>query len=421
MKKHTARISPLTACDTPVLSLTGLGGSERTADGPGRRSAAEEPRASDGALAVLGRVARGSALAACLAGCWAGVTQMGKAVQRDLQAPFFVACHAAGWNLLLFPAYCAGRLLASCHWRRPLAELRACTRLLSEGGFSVKGLLTKTAPFCVLWTVTTYLYLLALRNISSTEASALFCCNKAFVFLLSWVVLKDRFMGVRIVAAILSITGIVLIAYADGFRRNSIVGVASVVGSASTSALYKVLFKLLLGPARFGEVMFFLSSVGVFSLLFLTWVSVGLHLAEVEPWPSADLVPWGHLCGLAGLLLVFHILINCGAAVTSPSLVSLGVFLSVPLNTVADVYHGTDWGPGRVRLSALSVLCLAFLLLLLPGEWDTMALGFLAKLRGRVAKEDPGPENSEGSLQACGWPATLPGPRCSEMKDAPSL
>ncbi|XP_072101680.1 solute carrier family 35 member F3-like [Mobula birostris] len=394
--------------------------SERTADAPERRSAAEEPRGSKGALDVLGRVARASALAACLAGCWAGVTQMGKAVQGGLEAPFFVACHAASWNLLLFPAYCAGRLLASCHWRKPLAELRACTRLLSEGGLSVRGLLTKTAPFCVLWTATTYLYSLALRNISTTEASALFCCNKAFVFLLSWIVLKDRFMGVRIVAAILSVTGIVLIAYADGFRRNSIVGVASVVGSASTSALYKILFQLLLGPARFGEVMFFLSSVGVFSLLFLTWVSVGLHFAGVEPWPPASLVPWGRLCGLAGLLLVFHILINCGAAVTSPSLVSLGVFLSVPLNTAADVYHGTDWGPGQVRLSALFVLCLAFLLLLLPGEWDTVALGLLTRLRGRMAKEDPGPENSEGNLQAGGWPATIPGPRCSEMKDAPS-
>lgn len=44
----------------------------------------------------------------------------------------------------------------------------------------------------------------------------------------------------QIVAAIMAITGIVMMAYADGFRGDSFVGVALAVGSASTSALYKV-------------------------------------------------------------------------------------------------------------------------------------------------------------------------------------
>lgn len=44
----------------------------------------------------------------------------------------------------------------------------------------------------------------------------------------------------QIVAAIMAITGIVMMAYADGFHGDSFVGVALAVGSASTSALYKV-------------------------------------------------------------------------------------------------------------------------------------------------------------------------------------
>lgn len=47
----------------------------------------------------------------------------------------------------------------------------------------------------------------------------------------------------QIVAAIMAITGIVMMAYADGFHGDSFVGVALAVGSASTSALYKVRFK----------------------------------------------------------------------------------------------------------------------------------------------------------------------------------
>jgi len=49
-----------------------------------------------------------------------------------------------------------------------------------------------------------------------------------------------RLSMLQIVAAIMAITGIVMMAYADGFHGDSFVGVALAVGSASTSALYKV-------------------------------------------------------------------------------------------------------------------------------------------------------------------------------------
>ncbi|RXM93076.1 Solute carrier family 35 member F4 [Acipenser ruthenus] len=174
--------------------------------------------------------------------------------------------------------------------------------------------------------------MLALRRISPSDAAAIFCCNKAFVFLLSWIILKERFMGVRIVAAILSITGIVMMAYADGFHSDSITGVALVVGSASSSALYKVLFKLLVGEVKFGEVAVFLSALGLCNLLLLSWLSLILYITRVEYWPSAQLVPWEQLCTLAALLLTFNVLVNFGIVLTYPSLISVGVFLSVPAN-----------------------------------------------------------------------------------------
>lgn len=144
---------------------------------------------------------------------------------------------------------------------------RECSKFFGEDGMTLKLFVKRTAPFSILWTLTNYLYLMALKKLTATDVSALYCCHKAFVFLLSWIVLKDRFMGVRvginmstmqifsvkiliwlmapnlylqIVAAIMAITGIVMMAYADGFHGDSFVGVALAVGSASTSALYKV-------------------------------------------------------------------------------------------------------------------------------------------------------------------------------------
>eukprot|EP00061_Rhincodon_typus_P006826 g27864.t1 len=73
-------------------------------------------------LSGLGRAAVGLALAACLAGAWAGMTQLAKAALRDFESPFFVAWHSASWNLLLFPGYCSCRLLISSERRLLLKQ-----------------------------------------------------------------------------------------------------------------------------------------------------------------------------------------------------------------------------------------------------------------------------------------------------------
>ncbi|XP_072345771.1 solute carrier family 35 member F3-like [Scyliorhinus torazame] len=353
MKKHAASVSPLAPCNRPVLSLAWAEDNAKSLDAPTQLAPTAGLDVSEGRTvpccrcrppAALGRLLAGLAVACGLAASWVGMTQLAKVTLRQFESPFFVAWHSASWNLLLFPSYCSSRLLATSEGGPPLKHFSDCSCFLSEGAVSLRGLLKQAAPLSILWTLTNYLYLMALRNISATDASALFCSNGAFAFLLSWIALKERFMGVRVVAAILSITGIVMVAYADGFHRDSIVGVAFVVGSASTSALYNVLFKLLLGRVRCDGVALYLSALGAFNLLFLSWLPVVLYATRVEHWPSAGDVPWDQLCGLAALLLVFNVLINCGTAVTFPALVSLGVFLSVPVNAgLGGICLGLEW------------------------------------------------------------------------------
>nr|XP_013212927.2 solute carrier family 35 member F4 isoform X1 [Ictidomys tridecemlineatus] len=171
---------------------------------------------------------------------WVGTTQIVKITYKNFYCPFFMTWFSTNWNIMFFPVYYSGHLATAQEKQSPMKKFRECSRIFGEDGLTLKLFLKRTAPFSILWTLTNYLYLLALKKLTATDVSALFCCNKAFVFLLSWIVLKDRFMGVRIVAAIMAITGIVMMAYADNFHADSIIGVAFAVGSASTSALYKV-------------------------------------------------------------------------------------------------------------------------------------------------------------------------------------
>ncbi|XP_078255222.1 solute carrier family 35 member F3 isoform X2 [Rhinoraja longicauda] len=366
---------------------------ESAAGGGGRRWWRAGPRCCGSRRLSVERLKEalwGSAVVLSVCSSWAGTSQLAKVTFRTFDAPFAITWFATTWNLLFFPLYYLGYAWSSDEKQNPLQQFR----FYGDDGLTIKIFFTRMAPFCVLWTLTNYLYLLALKKISATDASALFCCNKAFVFLLSWIVLRDKFMGVRIVAAIFAIAGIVMITYADGFHSHSVIGIALVVASASMSALYKVLFKMLLGSAKYGEAALFLTVLGLFNVIFIICVPTALYLTGIEHWTSLSLIPWEKLCGIAILLLSFTILMNFGIAVTSPTLISVGVVLSVPVNAVADAYT-SDIIFNGVRVIAVLLICLGFLLLLLPQEWDKMAVGLVSRFR--VSKREEADEVAAGA------------------------
>lgn len=52
--------------------------------------------------------------------------------------------------------------------------------------------------FCLLWVGTNWMYMYALSVLDATDVMALFATNVSFVYLLSWVVLHDQFVGLRV-------------------------------------------------------------------------------------------------------------------------------------------------------------------------------------------------------------------------------
>ncbi|TNN62936.1 putative thiamine transporter SLC35F3 [Liparis tanakae] len=139
----------------------------------------------------------GVVMVVCVCSSWAGSTQLAKLTFKQFDAPFTLTWFATSWNCLFFPLYYIGHLCKSPERQTPRQRFRECSRFFGDDGLTPKVFFTKIAPFGLLWILTNYLYLQALRKINTTDVSALFCCNKAFVFLLSWIVLRDRFMGVR--------------------------------------------------------------------------------------------------------------------------------------------------------------------------------------------------------------------------------
>ncbi|XP_023601522.1 putative thiamine transporter SLC35F3 [Myotis lucifugus] len=365
MKKHSARVAPLSACNSPVLTLTKVEGEERPREGPAPAEApaaagSEAGRGSRRCCRCSGPRLRklGWGLAVVLSVCtsWAGATQLAKRTFRTFDAPFTLTWFATSWNCLFFPLYYVGHACKAPERPSVRQRYRECCRFFGGNGLTLKVFFTKAAPFGVLWTLTNYLYLHAIKKINTTDASVLFCCNKAFVFLLSWIVLRDRFMGVRLLAALLPIwrrrgprhgAPVLRPPFPAGLavgpavrwlrpavqpRLQSLPGAQ--LGRRGLQPLRspQVLFKLLLGSAKFGEAALFLSVLGVFNVLFISCVPVVLYFTRIEYWSPFSNIPWGHLCGFSVLLLTFNVVLNFGIAVTYPTLMSLGIVLSVPVN-----------------------------------------------------------------------------------------
>jgi solute carrier family 35 protein F3/4 len=99
--------------------------------------------------------------------------------------------------VLYFPAYFITKIIKS--------KCSAPSEIVTESlrGFRDKGLsggrfLSRCSLFCGLWVATNYMYIHSLRILLATDVMTLFATNVACVYLLSWVILHEQFVGVRV-------------------------------------------------------------------------------------------------------------------------------------------------------------------------------------------------------------------------------
>ncbi len=178
----------------------------------------------------------------------------------EYSAPFFTTWFCSMGTMLFLPLYL---VCQACSWRRRRGgvsdeeergggdgdeggaglggTLRDAIQGMRDKGLSLGRFLGRCCLFTMLWVLTNYLYVHSLRILGPTEVVALFATNVSFIYLLSWVVLHEQFVGLRIVAVILCNTGIALLAYMDGINQTPTLG-GVVLGAAASagSAVYKV-------------------------------------------------------------------------------------------------------------------------------------------------------------------------------------
>ncbi|XP_076308604.1 solute carrier family 35 member F3-like [Tachypleus tridentatus] len=290
-------------------------------------------------------------------------------------APLFTTWFCAIWNAFFFPIYMGARLCSQC------------VEGFREKGFTVVQFLGRCGLFCLLWVISNYMFIHSLRILDTTVVVALYSSTVSFVYLLSWVVLHEQFIGIRIVAVILCNTGISLLAYMDGTSRTiTLGGVILASASAVGSAVYKVFFKKFIGEVTFGQLSLFFTLIGLLDA-FLIWpLFVGLYFTHVETifWNQ---LPWPLLGGAASLSLVANLLTNFGVLWTYDVFLTLGLILAVPVSAVIDIrVYGVVFR--GMKLVGVILIDIGFLLVLSPSNWPEY-LNKILLARKRTYRKEP--------------------------------
>merc|ERR1711953_263015 len=130
-------------------------------------------------------------------------TSTSSVVSEDFYAPFFTTWFCSMGTILFLPIYLIGLLLSGAKSSKIRANLKESIQSFRSKGFTLGKFCNRSSGFCALWVLTNFLFIRALAALGSTEVIALFATNVSFVYLLSWVVLHEQFVGIRIVAVIL--------------------------------------------------------------------------------------------------------------------------------------------------------------------------------------------------------------------------
>lgn len=112
-------------------------------------------------------------------------------------APFFTTWFCTNWSVLYFPIYFICRIIKT-KCTNPTEIIAESLRGFRDKGFTGGRFLTRCSLFCALWVATNYMYIHSLKILFATDVMALYATNVACVYLLSWVILHEQFVGVRV-------------------------------------------------------------------------------------------------------------------------------------------------------------------------------------------------------------------------------
>ncbi|CAG9820957.1 unnamed protein product [Phaedon cochleariae] len=224
--------------------------------------------------------------------------------------------------------------------------------------------------FCLLWFVANYTYQVALSETEAGMVNVLSSTSSLFTLILASLFPSnpvDTFTFSKLVAVILSITGMILVSFSDISIESKIpFGAVLSLFSAFFYATYLVFLRRKVDHEDKIDIPLFFGFVGLFNLVLLWPMFFFLHFSKVEvfEWPTKEQLMLLLLNGLLGTV-ISEALWLWGCFLTSSLMATVAMSLTIPMTMLADVllkevpypilfYTGTI--PMLIAFLALTVL-----------------------------------------------------------------
>ena len=157
-------------------------------------------------------------------------------------------------------------------------------------------------------------------------------------------------------SVLLSIGGIVLIAFANTSFEGTAYGIIFTLISAISAAFYKVLLKKFLKDPHMIITSLFLGFLAIIDIFFAWPIVLILTEKHVEDLVYES-IPWGLLVLGSLASFFFNLLVNFGIAYTYPLFISIGTILGIPLNILVDVWINEEEVGWKQIFGACLIVC----------------------------------------------------------------
>lgn len=217
-------------------------------------------------------------------------------------------------------------------------------------GYSLFRLWALSVPFTVLWLAANSLFTLALPLTNLASVISLEQASLIFVFFLSICFVKEKITIMKICSVIVCTGGVIFIALSDSANlrggKDAVVGDLLIIGSTMATALYMVFYSKYVGQVPIFVIFTFLGCIGLTNLVFW-WIGIViLNFTQVEVWEplQAGLAVFIFFAG--GILsLLFNTFLNVGIIWSSPLFMRVALILTVPVSFIVDLIlgHPFNW------------------------------------------------------------------------------
>ncbi|KAL7069960.1 hypothetical protein ACQ4LE_011139 [Meloidogyne hapla] len=300
-----------------------------------------------------------------IATSWALATQFRKSVmiidQKHIFAPFFMVWFGTSFMFFCYPLFI---FYFICLKRNKLKEEHLKALQILKFQQKYKKRICHLIILLILWTCSNYLYARSLISISASTATSIMSTNSAIVYLLEWILLKEKFSFIKSIATSLAISGVVIISSDSEFSENNLKGIILVILSAIFASFYKVFFKKFFKNSSLSQISLFMSLLGLTNLFLngiITFIFLFLDIDHLN-W---EYIPWLELIGSAFLILLFNSLVNFGIVILGPLIVSIGMIFGIPLSAVIDLLFNSISINYLFIIGSIFIL-ISFILITLP-------------------------------------------------------